>query len=115
LTISNYAGGLVALFTYTILLSTLAVLVPYLFTILYELKLTWLRRGGLGKWLTLLSGLLALAYTLWAISGIGQEALLGGVGLMLLGVPVYWWMQRASVVKLGEASEANSAEVKLTQ
>jgi len=34
---------------------------------------------------------------------------------MLLGVPVYWWMQRASVVKLGEASEANSAEVKLTQ
>jgi len=37
---------------------------------------------------------------LWAISGIGQDALLGGLGLMLLGVPVYWWMQRASVVKL---------------
>ena len=100
LTISNYTGGLVALFTYTILLSTLAVLVPYLFTIMYELKLTWLQRGGLAKWWILLSGTLALVYTLWAISGIGQDALLGGLGLMLLGVPVYWWMQRASIVKL---------------
>jgi APA family basic amino acid/polyamine antiporter len=99
LAISNYTGGLVALFTYTILLSTLAVLVPYLFTILYELKLVWQRRRWLAEWLTIASGSLALAYTLWAISGIGQDALLGGLGLMLMGVPVYWWMLRASANK----------------
>ncbi len=100
LTISNYAGGLVALFTYTILLSTLAVLVPYLFTILYELKSIWQRRKGWSEWLTTLSCGLALVYTLWAISGIGQGALVGGLGLMLMGVPVYWWMQRGSGSKL---------------
>ena len=101
LTISNYAGGLVALFTYTILLSTLAVLVPYLFTILYELKGIWQRRKGWSEWLTTLSCGLALVYTLWAISGIGQGALVGGLGLMLMGGPVYWWMQRGSGSKLG--------------
>ena len=101
LTISNYAGGLVALFTYTILLSTLAVLVPYLFTILYELKGIWQRRKGWSEWLTTLSCGLALVYTLWAISGIGQGALVGGLGLMLMGWPVYWWMQRGSGSKLG--------------
>jgi APA family basic amino acid/polyamine antiporter len=100
LAISNYTGGLVALFTYTILLSTLAVLVPYLFTILYELKLIWQRRSWHAEWLTIVSGLLALAYTLWAISGIGQDALLGGLGLMLMGIPVYWWMLRVSASKL---------------
>jgi APA family basic amino acid/polyamine antiporter len=99
LAISNYTGGLVALFTYTILLSTLAVLVPYLFTILYELKLVWQRRRWLAEWLTVVSGSLALAYTLWAISGIGQDALLGGLGLMLMGGPVYWWMLRGSANK----------------
>lgn len=100
LAISNYTGGLVALFTYTILLSTLAVLVPYLFTILHELKLIWQRRSWHAEWLTIVSGLLALAYTLWAISGIGQDALLGGLGLMLMGIPVYWWMLRVSASKL---------------
>ncbi|NNC98153.1 MAG: amino acid permease [Gammaproteobacteria bacterium] len=92
--ISNYTDGLVALFTFSILLATLMVLVPYLFTALYELKLIISKQTIAKDWLALLTTILAMVYTLWAISGIGKDALLVGIGLILSGLPVYWWMRK---------------------
>ncbi len=95
LAISNYAGGLVKLFTFSILLATLAVLVPYLFTVLAELKLLF-KNNEFGKeWFAWTTALSALVYTIWAISGIGREAILIGIALMIAGLPVFWWMKRA--------------------
>ena len=94
LAISNYAGGLVKLFTFSILLATLAVLVPYLFTVLAELKLLWKNKNLSKEWFAWTTALLALIYTFWAISGIGRNAILVGIALMLAGLPVYWWMNR---------------------
>ena len=93
LAISNYAGGLVKLFTFSILLATLAVLIPYLFTVLAELKAIWQRKKLMQEWFSWQTALLALVYTIWAISGIGREAILVGIGLMAAGLPVYFWMQ----------------------
>lgn len=88
-TVSNYAGSLVGLFTFSILLATSAVLVAYLFSSLAEMN--WLRKQGqfvsILKWFV---PIIALAYVIWALSGVGQKAILVGLGLMLLGVPIYY-------------------------
>ena len=38
--------------------------------------------------------LLALVYSLYALSGAGAEALGWGAVLLLAGVPIYLWMKR---------------------
>jgi APA family basic amino acid/polyamine antiporter len=96
---TNYARGLVAAFTFIILLSTLATLLAYAFSSM-ALVVTSLRAraqisgGRLAG--PLVVALLAFAYSLWAIAGIGREALVWGCVLLLCGVPVYLEMARRS-------------------
>jgi basic amino acid/polyamine antiporter, APA family len=87
---SNYSRTLVALFTFTILLSTAATLVPYLVTVL-----AWWRIDSAAKtWRRLIaSG--ALAFSLWALVGTGAETLLWGAVLLLAGLPIYLWQRYA--------------------
>ncbi|RDS81162.1 amino acid permease [Dyella monticola] len=92
LIVSNYSRTLVALFTFTILLSTAATLVPYLITVLawWRIDLTgsrWRRSVALG----------ALAFCVWALIGTGAETLMWGAVLLLAGVPMYLWQRRALV------------------
>jgi len=87
---SNYSRTLVALFTFTILLSTAATLVPYLVTVLAWWRIdsaarTWRRWVAAG----------ALAFSLWALVGTGTETLLWGAVLLLAGLPIYLWQRRA--------------------
>lgn len=90
LVIANYGGSLVRLFTWSILLSTAAALVPYCASAAAAL---WLasrpnsRRSG-RRWLVVAT--LALLYSLWALAGTGREALVWGLALVLAGVPVYF-------------------------
>ncbi|PNS09703.1 amino acid permease [Solilutibacter silvestris] len=86
LIVANYTRSLVQLFTFSILLSTAATLLPYLAG-----AGAWLRRGDRRGRVVAAIG---LAFALYAISGIGQEALLWGAALLLAGAPVYWWMRR---------------------
>ena len=89
LVLANYSRSLVQLFTFSILLSTAAILLPYAVS-----SAAWLR-GGERK--GRIVALLALAYSLFALSGAGREALAWGAVLLVAGLPVYLWMRRRSV------------------
>lgn len=91
---ANFHDGLVALFTFAILVSTLGIFVPYILSIAAELKSifkTWKQQP---QYLSLLTTVLALAYICWAISGIGTKAMLWGVALIFSGLPVFWIMSK---------------------
>jgi basic amino acid/polyamine antiporter, APA family len=90
LVLANFSHSLVQLFTFSILLSTASILLPYVVS-----TAAWLRRGG-GKGRIVAA--LALVYSLYALVGTGSEALLWGAALVAAGLPIYaWqrWRQRA--------------------
>ncbi len=83
---ANFSRSLVALFTFSILLSTAAILLPYLVD-----SAAWVWRGERkGRFVALF----ALAYSVYALIGTGAEALAWGAVLLLAGLPVYLWMRR---------------------
>lgn len=85
LVISNYTRSLVHLFTFSILLSTAACLLPYVVS-----SAAWLRRNdGSGR----IVAALALLYSVYALVGTGAEALLWGAVLVLCGLPFHWLNQ----------------------
>jgi APA family basic amino acid/polyamine antiporter len=96
----NYSDGLVEQFKFIILLSTLCVLVPYLFTTAaYVLILAELKRPNL-KWLPeIVLSSLAFIFSLWAIYGAGEEAVFWGFLLLLAGIPFYIWMKYRNKTK----------------
>jgi APA family basic amino acid/polyamine antiporter len=80
LVIASYSRSLVELFTFILLISTSAILLPYAAS-----SAAWLRSGaGHGGRVV---AALALLYSLYALSGAGAEALAWGVVLLLAGVP----------------------------
>ena len=90
----NYTRGLVELFTFFILLSTLNTLVPYVFSSLAVFLLG--DREGSNR---LPAGIataaaLAFAYSLWAMAGSGAETIYWGFLLLIAGLPVYVIMVR---------------------
>lgn len=87
LVIANYNRSLVDLFTFSVLLSTAATLLPYLVG-----ALAWVCRGsGLASRIAAAG---ALAFSTYAVVGVGSEALLWGVVLVAAGLPLYGWMRR---------------------
>jgi APA family basic amino acid/polyamine antiporter len=96
----NYTRGLVAAFTFMILLATLATLIPYVFSSLAAFLLRGVggdHQGRLGLGASIVAGV-AFLYSLWAIGGSGQEAVYWGFLLIVAGLPVYvgmvWWRRR---------------------
>ncbi|MDA1305687.1 MAG: amino acid permease [Acidobacteria bacterium] len=85
---ANYTRGLVDLFTFIILLATLATLIPYTFCALATFRL-----GGakITRGLRIIAGL-AFVYSLWAIGGAGAETVFWGFLLLMAGLPVYVWI-----------------------
>lgn len=85
LVLSNYTRSLVSLFTFSILLSTATILLPY-----FAGSAAWLRTGeSKGRWVALA----ALLYSAYALLGTGSEALLWGGVLLLAGLPMNLWMR----------------------
>jgi APA family basic amino acid/polyamine antiporter len=85
----NYSRGLVDLFTFIILLSTLSTLLPYTFCSLAGIILH--RRDPRMAWSTgaLVVSCFAFAYALFAIGGAGAEVVFWGYLLLMAGLPVY--------------------------
>jgi APA family basic amino acid/polyamine antiporter len=98
LILMNASQSLVKVFTFMLLLSTSTTLFMYLACCLALLrlrsqgKLLEARPGTAG--LAAVGGL-ATIYALWTIVGAGREAVLWGIVLLLLGLPVYFLMPRA--------------------
>jgi APA family basic amino acid/polyamine antiporter len=87
----NFTRGLVELFTFFILLSTLTTLIPYTFSslavFLIRSSARRLPRRGIA-----VAAAFAFAYSLWAIGGAGQETVYWGFLLLLSGLPIYVWI-----------------------
>jgi len=97
----NYTRGLVAGFTFIILLSTIAALVAYLFSTAAAVR-AWLRDAARPRRVVPLAlAALALAYTAWAVVGAGRDAVLWGGVLLAAGVPVYAWGLRRGTRRAG--------------
>jgi APA family basic amino acid/polyamine antiporter len=89
LVIASYSRSLVELFTFILLISTSAILLPYAAS-----SAAWMRSGG-GHGGRVVA-LLALLYSIYALLGAGAEALAWGAVLLLAGLPVYVWMRRSA-------------------
>jgi APA family basic amino acid/polyamine antiporter len=94
LILANYQKSMVHLFTFMILLSTTACLVMYALCSLALLRLQWtgqLTGARKGSVPLAIVGILATAYSLWAIIGAGAEAVAWGAALLIAGVFLYFW------------------------
>jgi len=85
LVVSNYTGSLVKVYTFSILLSTAATLLPYALS-----SAAWLKLGGHGR----IVAALALLYSVYALIGTGIEAITWGAVLVIVGLPLRWLWQR---------------------
>lgn len=86
LLLANYTRGMMGAFTFLLMMSTMAYLVPLLVCAAAELRHSWRSaRGWAGV------ALLAALYCAFAILGSGAETIGWGVLLLLAGVPVYFF------------------------
>jgi len=95
----NYTRGLVEMFSFIIMLSTLSCLLPYLFSSLVEIRVK-LRKGKPynRKELTpaIAIALPAFLYSVWAITGLEYEVILWGAILLTAGLPFYFYSRYKS-------------------
>jgi APA family basic amino acid/polyamine antiporter len=99
LVLANYQKSMASVFTFTLLLSTTACLVMYALCSAALLRLQWIGKLGSarrGSVALAIVGILATAYSLWAIIGAGPEPVAWGAVLLGLGVPLYFWFTRSS-------------------
>lgn len=90
----NFTASLVDQFTSLILLATICTLIPYVFSAISQLVIFVRDRESFsGERLagTSVIAILALAFSLWAITGAGSDLVFWGLLLLLAGVPIYWW------------------------
>jgi APA family basic amino acid/polyamine antiporter len=102
---TNLSSGMIRIYSFMILLATVATLVLYLAAALAVLAL--LKRGAAGRSLLVLAAaVLGATYALWTFYGAGGEATTWGAVLLATGIPVYFLMRRASTSRLAAASPA---------
>jgi basic amino acid/polyamine antiporter, APA family len=90
--IMNYTKGLAEQFKFLILLSTLTVLVPYLFSAAaYFLIYVKEKRLKGNLFAVILLASLSFLFSLWMVAGAGQEVVYWGFMLLMCGVPFYVW------------------------
>ncbi len=96
LILMNFSKSLVEAFRFMILLSTITVLVPYIFSsgtyLLKNLKGKQVSRVDFIKHLLL--GMLGFIFSIWAIAGSGEESVYWGFMLLLFAVPIYAWLKK---------------------
>lgn len=88
---SNYTRSIAGLFTFMLLISTVANLFLYLGCTLASLRLTM--RGQMTGTVLVLTAIAGLAFAIFAFWGAGGEATLWGLALLATGLPVYYLMR----------------------
>lgn len=91
----NYSASLIDQFALIIHLTSFSILLPYLFSGLADLVLLW-REGRKAQfsWGSILVAVVAILYAGVAICGVGFQSFLMGVGLVVIGVPIFWIMKK---------------------
>ncbi len=100
LVLANFQKHLVALFTFVLLLTVAVNLVAYVVCSAAALKLHAPHRTRLRAIVQVSIGVLALAFSVWALIGTGAEALAWGAVLLLAGAPLYLWSKRRMAAPL---------------
>jgi len=91
--VMNYTKGLASQFKFLILLSTLTVLVPYLFSAASYLLIKMQTKTQSGSWWSAsILASLAFMYSLWAVAGSGQDTVYWGFMMLMAGIPIFVWM-----------------------
>ena len=85
----NFNKGFVKAFEFMILLSTLTVLVPYLFSAATHMMKSF-EYGKKWNWIL---GFLAFLFSMWAVIGSGAEVVFWGFVFLMSGIPVYVWIK----------------------
>ena len=96
LVLANFSEGMVQLFTFSILLATLGVFIPYLLSIAADIKLIFKNWNAQKDYFSIVTAVLAFIYCCWAISGIGNDVILWGIVLMVAGIPIYLYQIKRS-------------------
>jgi len=92
----NYTKGLVQMFSFIIMLSTLSCLLPYLFSSLSEIMLYLKKKKKYNKNKLIAASCIslpALLYSLWAITGLKYEIIIWGAILLAAGIPIYAYIK----------------------
>lgn len=88
----NYSKGLIQMFSFIIMLSTLTCLLPYLLSSLSEVMLYLKKKKAYSKrnlYSAIAIAIPAFSYSLWAVSGLGAEVIIWGIALLISGIPIY--------------------------
>ncbi len=93
LVLANYTRGLVAMFTFIVLLSTLGCVIAYLFCAMADIVLAR-RAASPVPWRNLVLACGGFAFSVWAVIGAGQEAVYWNFVLLVIGIPLYVWLGR---------------------
>lgn len=94
LILMNYSKGLVRAFQFVLLLSSMTALLAYLFTSVSYAIVTAQKEGiTKGFALKISLAIVAFIFSIWAIAGSGVEIVYWGFILLILGLPLYVWMQ----------------------
>jgi APA family basic amino acid/polyamine antiporter len=93
----NYSGtrGLISIFNFAILLSTLSTLIPYVFCSIAPVLVR--RKLGITEPTSRTAAIIstvAFVYSAWMIYGAGAQVALLGLILMVAGIPVYVWLRK---------------------
>jgi APA family basic amino acid/polyamine antiporter len=91
----NYSKGLVEQFKFLILLTTLSVLVPYLFSTASYLIIRFqnkVLKTDAQRVPAVILASLTFLFSIWLIIGSGQEIVYWGFVLLMAGIPFYVWM-----------------------
>lgn len=92
----NYTRGLVKMFSFIIMVSTLSCLLPYLFSSLSELALYLRKKREFNRrkfFAATVISIPAFLYSLWAITGLEYGVILWGGVLLAAGIPVYIYLK----------------------
>jgi APA family basic amino acid/polyamine antiporter len=87
----NFTRTLADTYTFMVLLTTLTVLVPYLFSIISFVMMAS-RQNNLSGFKLFIAAL-AFLYSMWAIIGAGEETVYWGFVLLMAGLPFYAYIQ----------------------
>jgi len=87
------ASGFQSFYTLVVSLSTMAAVIPYAFCALATGLIAAQGSGGVVPRITIVE-LIAFAFAVFTLYGCGAEAVLYGVVLLVLGIPVYVWQRR---------------------
>ena len=93
----NYTRGLVEMFTFIIMVATLATPLPYLLSTASELVIYFRKHKKYGYKQFIAKSIisfLAFLFSIWAVVSLGLEIIGLGLLLLLAGVPFYLWLKK---------------------